>query len=170
MRPLNASWHDTCIALVQAGLTRRQAAYVLGVDAVTIRDHANRFPDFQQRLAEAAPPRRYGRRPNHEWPVDIDALLRVVKYLIAGAYLKYACERADVSVPTLKRWRRRFEDVDRLIVAASMGPRRVQPYSRLVCPGSHCGTKTGYDYGCDREPCRSEVARLEWRRRHPDAP
>lgn len=147
------------IALRTAGLTVEQIAYVLDVPPSTMSYWLLKL-EISAEIQDAQRPR---------WPVNVDDLLELLREIASGATVSGACETVRIPWPTVKRWRRMYDTVDAAIVAAAMDgrTRRVLPVRRLECPGRFCGTKTGYDYGCAEEPCRTEVARREFRRRHP---
>lgn len=134
--------------LVDAGLSMVDAAWVLSFDGSNLTG---------EDAAERA-----------EWPVDVYDLLRLARNVAAGMDLQDACEAASIPKRTVTGWRRRFARVDEVIVAAAADgrTRKIKPLPGLVCPGPHCGKKTGYDYGCDKAPCRDAVAARERQRRH----
>lgn len=100
-------------------------------------------------------------KPRTDWPVDIDDLLELLRLVAAGLTLRDACAAARVPPPTVRRWRRRYPEVDAAIVAAAADgrERKISPLPPIRCPGRYCGSKTGYDYGCRKDPCRAAVAR-----------
>lgn len=87
-----------------------------------------------------------------ELDVDYRAIL---PHLESGLDLKAAAERAGLAVRSVV-WRRRTDaEYDALVIeAAERGGRRLRPLARATCP-SHCGTPTGYDYGCRKDACRT---------------
>ncbi|MFI7691807.1 helix-turn-helix domain-containing protein [Nonomuraea sp. NPDC049655] len=90
---------------------------------------------------------------------DQDERARLLANLESGMSLKSAGEAAGIPRPTVQRWRRCDEGFDRAVVeAARAGGTTLRLYPRLLCPGPRCGTKTGYDYGCGEEPCRTAAA------------
>ncbi|MFG1858426.1 type I-C CRISPR-associated protein Cas8c/Csd1 [Actinomadura geliboluensis] len=83
--------------------------------------------------------------------------------LRAGDSLADAARRAGVAAKTVTRWRRLSPHFDAMVLAAAAegghhaveaGRTSVRPVTRLECPGSFCGTPTGYDYGCIENACR----------------
>ncbi|GAA3172881.1 hypothetical protein [Nonomuraea salmonea] len=141
--------------IIAAGLSDKGAAWVVGVHHSLLRLYAEMVPDVAGRLAAAR-----AARPSSwaaTWPVPRDDVLELLAALADGFDLTRACEAANLPLPTVKQWRRRFSMIDALIVAAAGDDRHppLRPYPRLTCPGDHCGSKTGYDYGCKRPPCRS---------------
>lgn len=155
------------IALISAGLTVGQTAQVLGIRQGTLRNWVVRSP-VREQIDAGRSRSKYGPR---RWPVNIDDLLELLRNIASGLNLADACAAARIPLPTMKRWRRSYGDVDAVIVAAALDGRRrqIKPYPLWSCPGPRCGTRTGYDYGCALEPCRTAAAEQEYRRRHPDS-
>lgn len=88
------------------------------------------------------------------------AWARLLAALVQGCTVAEAAARARVSRPWLKAARRRSPLLERQVVeAAALGGRRLRGVARLECPGAHCGTSTGYSYGCDRQRCRQVCVR-----------
>lgn len=143
-------------ALISAGLTVAQTAYVLRIPPGTIQNWAL-LPSAQEHIGANRTGSKHGPR---RWPVNIDDLLKVLRHLADGMSLTQACAAVTIPVPTMKLWRRLHHNVDAAVVAAAMDGRRrqIKPYPRLVCPGPRCGTGTGYDYGCPLKPCRTAAA------------
>jgi hypothetical protein len=81
--------------------------------------------------------------------LDRHAWARLLAALVQGRTLADAAAAAGVSRPWLKMLRRR----DRV------GGVRLRGVARLECPGRHCVTTTGYDYGCGRPRCRQAKGR-----------
>ncbi|MGW4425796.1 hypothetical protein [Streptosporangium sp. NPDC004631] len=155
-------------ALICAGLTVGQAAQVLGIPLGTMQKWVRRSPVKEQIDAGRTGPRFAQRR----WPVNIDDLIELLRNIASGMHLADACTAAGIPVATVKRWRRIYDEVDAVIVAAAMDGRKrgIRPVSKLACPGPRCGTGTGYDYGCAEDACRTAAAERAYRRRHPDHP
>lgn len=155
-------------ALVAAGLTVAQVATVLQTTVSGLHHRIQRDEDLRNAVAEARTSSGRPIRKPHDWPVDEYDLMELLRCIASGQTILEACEATRIPPPTLKRWRRMYDEVDAAIVAAAMDgrTRRIRPAVKLQCPGPHCGTKTGYDYGCALDPCRTAVAQREFERRH----
>ncbi|WP_435108028.1 hypothetical protein [Nocardiopsis synnemataformans] len=84
-----------------------------------------------------------------------DSWARLLAALVQGRTVAEAAAAAGVSLPWLKALRRRDRALEQQVVeAAALGGTRLRGTARLECPGQHCGSTTGYDYGCARPRCR----------------
>lgn len=163
---------DRIAALIEAGLTVGQTAHVVDATMYGLYRRIDRDASLKT-MADAA--RAASDRPAtrpHDWPVNIDDLLELLRHIASGSSLLQACEATSIPAPTLKRWRRTYPEVDAAVVAAALDGRKrpIRPIPTLACPGPRCGTGTGYDYGCAEDACRTAAAARAYRRRHPDPP
>lgn len=151
------SWsEEDVLTLVAAGLSLDEAALLTGVPLGDITTHIAAEPEFADRLHTAL---REGILTGG-WAhvVPADQRWAVLAALASGALLRQAAEQASIPLPTLKRWRRRARGFERQLLAAARISRRDRlptGITPLACPGPHCGTVTGYTYGCTRDACRT---------------
>ncbi|MFI6318755.1 hypothetical protein ACIBG8_14605 [Nonomuraea sp. NPDC050556] len=165
----DASWHDPLVTLIEAGMSITLAAEVLNLQRSKAGYHRSHdYDGLHDRVNNALQTggvQWTGRRP---WRVDHERLFGVLRHLALGWDLKGAARLAGVPLATVKGWRRRLPDVDAVIVAvAQAAGTPLNPYTRLTCPGQYCATRTGYDYGCRRTPCRQIASNevISWRNR-----
>jgi len=166
-RPRLTGWEPAFLAALDAGATVGEAAAKAGVSPATVDKKRWESPEFAARVAEASPRLRAAARRAGPRTFGADAAARVLDGLRRGLTLKRACEAAGVHRQTVMRVRRIDDEFDEAVVAAAAegGGSAVSRLPRLACPGEWCGTATGYDYGCSRDPCRAAVTKREAARR-----
>lgn len=156
------SWHPAFLEALRRAGSREEAAAAAGVPLGTVDRHLRKDRAFYDAAQRAAGEYRAeaGLPPVRDWKENAAARERILVFLAEGGDFKASAARAGVPLPTARRWRRLYPDWDRRALdAAAAGGGTVLSPSGLRCPGSHCGTATGYDYGCRAETCTSAKSR-----------
>lgn len=160
-QPKDLAWRATCLTALLRGATLEAAAAEAGVSSRTVIRHRDAEPGFAAAVDRAL---REGREAaglpaRRSWRESAAARERVLAGLRSGKDFRTAVEDAGVPLRTARTWRRRLPEWDRRVVADAAAGGTVLSVTVRDCPGRHCGTATGYDFGCFEEECRA----AKWR-------
>lgn len=159
--PKDPAWRDAYLRALRRTGVHEQAAAEAGVSAATVTRHRREDPAFASAGDKAI---REGRAAcglplPRGWREDEGAREHILTALFAGADFKTAARSAGVPLPTARTWRRKYPEWDTQVVEAAASAGTVLSVTRRDCPGQHCGTATGYDWGCFEQACKD----AKWR-------
>lgn len=162
MPPDPPAWHAAFTAELRRTGDRDAAAAAAGVSPRTAGRHLAASQSLYNEAQQAAAGWRasQGLPPLPGWHDYAAARECILSALRSGQDFKSAARTAGVSRSTAMRWRREDPGYDRRVLdaAAAGGGTVLSPVGRS-CPGRHCGTATGYDFGCREQQCTSAKSR-----------
>jgi hypothetical protein len=159
--PKDPRWRDAYLEALRRTGAHDKAAAAAGVNPRTVVRHRQEDPAFaaagDRALAEGRAAS--GLPPLRGWREAAAAREHILDGLRAGLDFKAACSRAGVPLPTARGWRRKYPEWDLRAVEAAAAGGTVLSLTARDCPGRHCGTATGYDWGCFEQQCKDAKSR-----------